>query len=505
MKKVIALSTIAFLSTSIYASTDLQAQIDTLTKKIKKLEKKQKKNTKKISAVNKLANNDNIKFDVDFRTSYDKIEYKTVSGKKYKNDGLYSNRLWLNMGYAPINDLMFKGTLSFNKTFGASPYNSNGSGMPQRGYGYDAFDWVVNENLTDDKLRVREAYWLWMPTLAGRGYTFSVGRRPATNGFLVNLRDDDKAKSPVGHIINMEFDGISISAKTGDISEGSYFKICLGRGLTNAKSRFDQQGLDYSTESGNLDNMDLIGAIAKLYDDGQYTAFAKYYRAFNVIGMTANQNYDPKQMTKVDVINNDGETIGKANVVNPNYNPNQMNLSSLGDVDGATLSLQVTGIGDEINDFLDETTVFASLAYSNTLPDNKAMLGSKDNKSGSSIYAGIQMPNTTGGKFGLEYNHGSKYWRSFTYAEDTMAGSKLAVRGSAYEVYWSQPLIKKIFSMQVRYTYLDYDYTGSNAFFGDGGTPLELSSSTDMAQAKRMGMDPVESASDLRVYFRYRY
>lgn len=473
MRKIIALSAVAFLSTSIYANADMQAQIDKLTKKIQKLEKKQKKNSKKISAVNKLANKDNIKFDVDFRTSYDKIEYKTVSGKKYKNDGLYSNRLWLNMGYAPTSELMFKGTLAFNKTFGASPYNSNDSGMPQRGFGYDSFDWVVNENLTDDKLRVREAFWLWMPTIAGRGYTFSAGRRPATNGFMVNLRDDDKAKSPVGHIINMEFDGVSVSAKTGDFVEGSYIKLCLGRGLTNAKARFDQQGLDYSTEKNNLDNMDLIGAIAKLYDNGQYTAFAKYYRAFNVIGN--------------DVSGQNGGTMAKPV------------LTSYGDVDGATLSLQVTGIGDEINDFLDETTVFASLAYSKTLPDNKAMLGSKDDKSGSSIYAGIQMPNTTGGKFGLEYNHGSKYWRPFTYAEDTMAGSKLAVRGNAYELYWSQPLIKNIFSMQVRYTYLDYDFTGSNAFFGDGGAPMKL------AEAKAKGMDPVESASDLRVYFRYRY
>jgi len=469
MKKIITLSAIAFLSTAVYAdiNVDMQAQIDTLTKKIAKLEKKQNKNNKKISAVNKLANKDNIKFDVDFRTSYDKIEYKTVSGKTYKNDGLYSNRLWLNMGYAPTSELMFKGTLAFNKTFGASPYNSNGSGMPQRGYGYDAFDWVVNENLTDDKLRVREAYWLWMPTLGDRGYTFSAGRRPATNGFMVNLRDNDKAKSPVGHIINMEFDGISVSAKTGDISEGSYIKLCLGRGLTNAKARFDQQGLDYSTESNNLDNMDLIGAIAKLYDDGQYTAFAKYYRAFNVIG-------------------ND-------------MSSGTPTLASFGDIDGATLSLQVTGIGDEINDFLDETTVFASFAYSNTRPDGKAMLGSMDNESGTSIYAGIQMPNMTGGKFGFEYNQGSEYWRPFTYAEDTMVGSKLAVRGSAYEAYWSQPLIKNIFSMQVRYTYLDYDYTGSNAFFGDGGMPMKL------ADAKAAGMDPVESASDLRVYFRYRY
>ena len=468
MKKIIALSAIAFLSTSLFANADMQAQIDSLTKKIEKLEKKQKRQGKKISAVNKLANNDNIKFDVDFRTSYDYISYKTVSGKTHTNDGLYANRLWLNMGYAPTSELLFKGTLAFNKTFGASPSNSNGSGMPQRGFGYDSFDWVVSENLTDEKLRVREAFWLWMPTFNGRGYTISAGRRPATNGFLINHRDDDKAKSPIGHIINMEFDGVSISAKTGDIIEGSYLKLCLGRGLTNAKARFDQAGLDYSTESNNLDNMDLIGAIAKMYDDGQYTAFAKYYRAFNVIG-------------------NDMSSGAPV-------------LASFGAMDGAAISFQTTGVGDEINDFLDETILFASFAYSRTLPDGKKMLGSIDNQAGTSIYIGAQMPNMTGGKFGIEYNHGSKYWRPFTYAEDTMAGSKMAVRGDAVEAYWTQPIIGKMFDMQLRYTYMSYDYTGSNAFFGDGGTPMELKD----AQAAGMG-DPVETAQDLRVYFRYRY
>ena len=465
MKKIITLSTIAIFSTSLLANTDMQAQIDALTKKIEKLEKKQKKQSKRISSVNKLAAKDNIKFDVDFRTSYDYIEYKTVGGKTYKNDGLYSNRLWLNMGYAPTSELMFKGTLAFNKAFGASP-------IDQRGVGYDTFDWVINENLTDDKLRVREAYWLWMPTFNDRKYTFSAGRRPATNGFLVNLRDDDPAKSPIGHIINMEFDGVSISAKTGDIIEGSYLKLCLGRGLTNATARFDQAGLDYATEGSNLDNMDLVGAIAKLYDDGQYTAFAKYYRAFNTIG---------------NAITYDTEGTPSAT------------LSSFGAMDGAALSLQVNGIGDEINDFLDETVVFASFAYSKTLPDGKKMLGSIDNEIGTSLYIGAQMPNMTGGKFGIEYNHGSKYWRPFTYAEDTMIGSKLAARGDAYEAYWTQPIVDKIFTMQIRYTYINYDYTGSNAFFGDGGTPITL----DAAQA--MGMDPVETAQDLRVYFRYRY
>jgi hypothetical protein len=40
---------------------------------------------------------------------------------------------------------------------------------------------------------------------------------------------------------------------------------------------------------------------------------------------------------------------------------------------------------------------------------------------------------TEEGKFGLEFNHGSKYWTPMTWAEDTAVGSKVAVRGDAYE------------------------------------------------------------------------
>ena len=467
MKKVIALSAVAFLSTSIYANSDIQAQLDELKAKIKKLEKKQASQQKKISAVNKLANNDNLKFNVDFRTTYDYIKYTTVSGKAVKNNGLYANRLILGMGYAPGNDLIFKGEIVFNKAFGASTPG-------QRGAGYDTFDWIVNENLTDDKLRLREAYWVWTPTLGDRGYTFSIGRRPATNGYLANMREDDKAKSPIGHIINMEFDGLSVSMKTDDMLEGSYVKLCLGRGLTNANARFTQAGTDYAKSTTALDEMDLVGVIFKAYDDGQYSMMTKYYRGFNVIG---NKIYGK-----------DGKPLAKPV------------LTSYGDMDGAAISAKVEGVGEEISDFLDETKLFASLAWSKTRPKNgQRMLGSASAQSGTSILLGAQMPNLTGGKFGVEYNHGSKYWRSFTYGEDTMIGSKMAARGDAYEMYWNQPLLDEVLSMQVRYTYIKYKYTGSNAFFGDGGTPMTMSA------AKAAGMDPVEKARDIRVFIRYRY
>jgi len=497
MRKIIALSSIAFLSTSLFANAQMQSQIDTLTKKIEKMEKSQKKQSKQISAVNKKANNDNIKFDVDFRTSYDNLQYKTVNGNEYGNDALYSMRLWLGMGYAPTDNMVFKGQLSMNKAFGAS------YGQRATGHGFDTFDWVRNEQLTDDSVHVREAYWLWTPRVGDVGLTMSVGRRPATNGYLANLREDDKAQSPLGHVINMEFDGASLGFKLDAYSPGLAFKICAGRGLTNAASWSSQATMaasggqlgstlpSYSEDKDNLDHTDMVGFIFTPYDDGQYAVKATWYRGFSVPGLYA---------TTID-----GATGA----------PTAYTMESGGNMDGAAVSFKVEGIGDEWSDFLDETIFFASYAYSKSHPEDitrtitmpgggsmemtdSSMLGSSESETGSSYWLGLQTPNLTGGQFGLEYNHGSEHWKAFTYGEDTLAGSKMAVRGSAYEAYWTQP-INKAFSMQVRYTYLDYDYTGSGGFFGDGSTSAEIDS--DMSKQ----MDSVESAQDIRVYFRYRY
>lgn len=503
MRKIIALSAIAFLSTvSFAADADIQKQIDELNKKIEQLQQSNTKQDKKISEVNSLAAQDNIKFDVDFRTSYDNLRYKTVSGKTYDNDALYTNRLWLGMGYAPTDNMLFRGQLAYHKAFGAS-YGQRGTG-----FGFDTFDWVSSESLADDKLRVREAYWLWNFRTGSVGWAASVGRRPSTNGFLANLREDDAhAKSPMGHVINMEFDGASITMKLDSYVQGMYAKLCLGRGLTNATGWASEATAavgapvggssqpNFTKDSNALDTVDMAGFIFVPYDDKQYSVETTWYRGFNVPGMYATSiNGATGQPTAYGMLNG-------------------------GDMDGMAISFKVDGVGDMINDFLDKTKLFASFAMSKSHPNtnitrsvdmssmgmgtmnmvDQSMLGSGDSETGSSVWIGAQIPNLTGGNFGLEYNHGSKYWRPFTYGEDTMIGSKIAVRGSAYEAYWSQPLVKNIFSMQIRYTYLDYDYTGSNGFFGDGGTPMS------MAEAKAMGMDPVETAQDLRVYFRYRY
>ena len=520
MKKIIALSAVAFLSTSIYANADVQSQIDELNAKLQKLEKLNERQNKSLSEVKMQSAKDNIKFDVDFRTAYDNIQYEDANGKEHGNGAIFSNRLWLNMGYAPTDTMIFKGQLAYHKAFGAS--------MEQRGtgFGFDTFDWISSETLNDDKVRVREAYWLWTPKIDDYSFTASVGRRPSTNGFLANIReDDDHAKSPSGHVINMEFDGASFGVKTDLLLPGMLFKVCLGRGLSNATAWGAQAanylapagmgGLmgaatkpDYSYDGSKLDTVDMAGFIFVPYNDGQYSVQTTWYRGFNVPGMVG---------TDVTAYYNGltGAQLG--------MQPTALKMMNTGDMDGMAISMQAKGIGDGISDFLDDTTLFASFAWSKTNPNinltrdvtmidvtgtnpnmnmnmtAESMLGSSDSETGSSIWLGAVMPNLLGGKFGIEYNKGSKYWRPFTYGEDTLIGSKLAARGSAYEAYVTQPLIDDVFSMQVRYTYIDYDYTGSGGFFGDGGTPYDI----DSNEAK--GMGAIKTASDLRVYFRYRY
>ncbi|MBN2893672.1 MAG: hypothetical protein JXL97_17515, partial [Bacteroidales bacterium] len=62
----------------------------TLEKRIAKLETNVKKNTERASEAKMLANSDNIKWNVDFRTAMDYIEYERADGTKTKNRDLFT-------------------------------------------------------------------------------------------------------------------------------------------------------------------------------------------------------------------------------------------------------------------------------------------------------------------------------------------------------------------------------------------------------------------------------
>ena len=479
-KSLITLSAVAALSINSYGSQDVEQRLEKMELKIQKLEKQLKKAKKNISKVKKQANNDNIKFDVDFRTALDNIEYKHADGSKSANHDLLTNRLWLNMGYAPSENVIFKGTLSYYKAYGDSA-NHDQSNVTTSNQEFQNFDWVTNENANDNSLKVKEAYWLYLDdTLFGADipWTVSAGRRPSTDGLGINMREGQKAKSPLSHTVNVEFDGFSAKYTLENVTdiEGMWFKLCTGRGLTNAEARFQSDGSSYAEDTTSNEDIDMYGFIFVPWDNGQYSVHTNWAKAVNLIGYSA-----------ADLA--DGTSSGDS-------------FSSVGDLTLFTTMFKAEGLGDGISDFLDDTNFFISYAQSTSNPSasSDGMFGTMDEKTGHSTWLGLNFPCpfTEDGRVGVEYNKGSKYWRSVTYGEDTMSGSKIAARGTALEVYYQKPLTKALF-FDARYTKIEYDYTGSQAFFGADGTPYAIDSAT--AQA----MGAVKKSSDLRASISYRY
>ncbi|MDA8165028.1 MAG: DUF3373 family protein, partial [Desulfobacteraceae bacterium] len=131
--------------------------------------------------------------------------------------------------------------------------------------------------------------------------------------------------------------------------------------------------------------------------------------------------------------------------------------------------------------------------------------GDLTSKDGFSVYVGTRydLPDY-GLKFGLEYNHGSEDWISFTPGNDDLYASKLATRGNVYEAYtiWDIPggeAVSKFGKAFIRlgYQYYQYDYTGSGYWLGSPVKLDELTSNPMNAQLYA----PTDHASEVYATF----
>ena len=480
-RSLITLSAVAALATTSFATIDIDKKFMKLEKKIKKLEKKIKKSNKKLNIVKAHDAGDNIKWDVNFRTAVDSIEYTHANGTKSKNGGLLTNKLVLGMKFKADPTTTFYGSLVNYKVFGDTANHSQANTKP----GYADFDWLTSSNPTGNSLKVREAYFLYandsFMNNQDISWTASIGRRPSMDGLGINFREGEDRKSALAHIINVEVDAASFRWNLGKVTpmEGSWFKLCWGRGLSNATPRFTQAGTDYANDTTKQGDIDMLGFIFVPYNDGQYSVHTQWSTAHNMIGFTNTE-------------------------INKIMSGSAGTFQDVGDLTLMTAMFKADGIGEDINDYLNDTTFFASYAQSKTDPTATAseggMLGSANSETGHSSWIGVQAPcvMSDDARIGLEWNKGSKYWRSVTYAEDTIVGSKIAARGTAIEAYWLKPLTRSL-SMSIRHTQIKYDYTGSNGFFGADGTPMT------MAQAQAAGQNPVEKATDTRVAISYKF
>ena len=439
MKKIITMSLVAtFALTGLQAATNAE-----LEARVADLEKKLSKTDTKLNEVKAHDAFDNIKFGIDFRNAIDGLHYKdNDTGETSSNNSLLTSRLYLTMASAPMEGLIFKGKLAIYSSWGSHLYAADPG----------AKDWAGSSTISDTVMRVKEAYFVYSTEFGDQPISFSIGRRPSTEGFLANYRaNDPEPGSPLAHITNMEVNGAMVRLDWSRFIEGAYTKLVVGR--AHSGDTTGVYSIGHTTPwgpnaklDGDDDNVDFFVMPGNFYNDGQYQIMYEWAHIFNTKGLNIAIN---------DAWKDAGKPIGM---------PTGKKAGS-GAADLFAVGLKVDGIGDEINDFLDNTTVFISGAYSNyNAKKGYSLLGSKSggSKNGSSIWAGVIIPDmiTEDGKFGFEYNHGSKYWTPMTWAEDTAIGSKIAVRGDAYEAYWNFDFFGiKYLTGQVRYTYAQHDYT----------------------------------------------
>jgi len=485
--KHLSLAAALIISTITHADeAALQKQIEMLMKRIEQLEKaqgsivqtqttlqetqttlkeEQSAQSDLLSKVNAQSANDNIKWDIDLRSAFHSIDYHyaddakdrtgaadTVhAGKKYSNDSLFTNRLWLGMGSKVNDDLFFSGQVAANYYWGAD--NATHQNMSQD------MGWESSSSPHDADLRLRQAYFVYK---FGNDWdvpmTFSAGRRAAVDGFLANLREGtQKPGSPLAHITNVEVDGAMVQFNLDKVFlPGSYLKVVYGRSYDSINENA-MSTTPYVDTTGSLDKkVDFLVLPMSIYDNGASKLMAEYAM----------------------IINAKGDTVAGT-----------MPGVAAGTAHYGALSYQLDGLNEDI-DFLNDSTVFASVAMTSTDPDSGyQMLGSTDSKNGYSFWAGVLFPDmiSNGGRFGLEYNYGSKYWTPMTWAEDSVIGSKLATRGNAYEGYWNLPIVGKNLTAQLRYTYIDHNYRSSISFMDDPS------------------FKNLDHSQELRAFVRYQY
>lgn len=375
------------------------------------------------------------------------------------NDITYTTRLRLGMKAKVADNVSFAGRLNMYKTWGDS---TGVHFMDSLAY---TMDGTNSGNPTGDFLRVERAYFNWK-NIADSNFYLSIGRRPSTYGPPLQYRENEmRGGTPSGHLVNFNFDGITIGYHLSELTgiEGQTVRFCYGQGYES-----DVNNGSLVTRS-DVEDTHLGGFNIDIMDDGITFIQATAFMAKDVTDGFTGLAVLPFSVADFSQANN-------------TFVSRMMAENNIGDV-------VLAGIGfsrEEMND----VKWFGSFGYTQTQPSGQAgMFGGllsdtkfdpltgaviadqadTTNRDGYSIYVGVQIP-VPMGKLGLEYNYGSQYWTPFNQAGDDALGSKLATRGHVGEAYYIFDINPKMF-IRLAGLYYDYEYSGSGSVVG---TPQKI-------------------------------
>jgi hypothetical protein len=395
------------------------------------------------------------------------------------NDIIYTNKFRLNMKAVVNSHLRFDGRLAAYKVFG----DSTGVKFNQGSMGDVTFDGNSTSLPHGDTIRLERAYFVLSNEFGDVPVSFSFGRRPSTDGPPMEYGNYSLVGgSPLTSIINWQFDGASLAFGLERLTglPGLSFKLCYGVGFEADWG--NSTSLNYM--QSDLKDVHLWGFISDLYDNGNTSLMLNYAHASDITDGFAGLTVMPFIVEKADQ-NMDGTPEYYFSQNSGGFITRFEPQTNIGDWDAATLLLR-TNLEDLTGVDID---LFASGSWTSTDPTAVSMSpfyeimgmgllssnGNLEAHDGYGVYAGAVFPMPKEGRLGVEYNHGSKYWFPFTGAEDSLIGSKVAVRGDVYEAYYIKPFFDGNFFVKLGAQLYDYAYTGSGSPLG---APVKISEAT---------------------------
>lgn len=455
---------------------ELKTQIQALSNELEEL-------SNRLDTTERHSTLDRIEFSGDLRVKADSLHYQDVTvvqnplmgmdpsnpsllaRKKFdlNNDVLYTTRLRLNMKAKIWDNVKFNGRLLMYKNWG----DSTGSKVFDSWNSF-TMDGTNSGNTTGDTVHVERAFFDWN-NINDSNFYLSIGRRPSTYGPPANYRENElRGGTPSGHLVNFNFDGVTAGYHLGEITgwEGQTIRFCYGQGFESEYGNGELWG-EIDAEDTHLGgfNIDVLNDDTNFI---QFTAFLAKDISDGFKGVLAVP--DSFGGSPMPGFNLESRYFGTTNVGNLNlagigYTRTEDNglvwFGSLGwtrtDPNGKAGLFGGLLSDAEMVPVLDGNNNVVGMAPTGSSLEDTA-------RDGYSVYVGFQTP-APHGKFGLEYNYGSRYWMPFTQAQDDIAGSKLATRGHVGEAYYIVDINPHMF-LKLGAIYYDYEYTGSGSPVG---------------------------------------
>ena len=368
----------------------------------------------RIDDVEASALTDKISIGADIRQEMNTGTIKFTDGTEYSGNVAFNSRLRLNL-FSQINeDMQFYGRLSMAKNWG------NGAIL------YDAtqMDHTEGRVPNTSALFVERAYItydIFKDSLIP--VEIMVGRIPSNDGPSIQFKDNTVRKAMVSAFA---FDAASDGAQIGFDTEK--LLSLPNSSIRLAYARFIQNNMYFDSMYTGVKNTNVYGAFFS-------TNLSK----------DSDSNFNAAVFQASDIMNNMGE--------------------SAGDV---LLGYSFLEFPNLYNSGL---SLFAQVGMSSTMPSGEnnygfgllgATAGNTQTKTGHAAWIGtrykLDLPSLKNPRIGAEYNYGSENWVNFTSGSAEIF-NKMAVRGSIFDVYYTQPLNNNAF-VRLSYQYVDKEFSG---------------------------------------------